>query len=107
MSSSAKAFVLRARPNIAVSEDLRRHNRGIILDLLARHGELSRTAIAASTALTGAAVSRISRELLVAGLLVETAAAGSRSSRGRPAVGLALAADGGFVVGIGIGAYEQ
>lgn len=107
MSKPARAPALRARPIVAVPEDLRRHNRGIILDLLARHGELSRTAIAASTALTGAAVSRISRELLDAGLVIETEAAEKRVGRGRPAIGLALAADGGFVVGIGIGAYEQ
>lgn len=90
-----------------MSEDLRRHNRALILELFSRHQALSRIRIAAETRLTGAAISRITRELMDAKLLVERENEEQASGRGRPAVTLELAANGGFVVGVGIGAYEQ
>lgn len=93
--------------NGAVPEDLRRYNRGLILELVSRHGKLSRIEIGAHTGLTGAAVSRITRELLEAGLLEERGASARPAARGRPTTALKLASDAGFVVGVGIGAYEQ
>lgn len=98
---------LGGRANGAVTGDLRRYNRGLILELVARHGTLSRIELAAHTGLTGAAVSRITRELLEAGLLAEHTAGTQVSARGRPTNALNLPSDGGFVVGVGIGAYEQ
>jgi predicted NBD/HSP70 family sugar kinase len=97
-------------PNGAVPGDLRRHNRGLLLDLLSRHGAMSRKDIAAQARLTGAAISRIARELVDAGLVTEgegTQEHAGRNGRGRPTVALQLAPGGGFVVGVGIGAYEQ
>lgn len=93
--------------NGAVPGDLRRYNRGLVLGLLSRRQAASRKEIAAHTRLTGAAISRITRELLDAGLVTEDAATSGSAGRGRPTYGLRLAADGGFVAGIGIGAYEQ
>ncbi len=51
--------------NGAVPGDLRRHNRGLLLDLLSRHGAMSRKDIAAQTRLTAAAISRIPRGRLL------------------------------------------
>jgi predicted NBD/HSP70 family sugar kinase len=96
-----------AGANGAVTEDLRRYNRGLILELVSRHESVSRVELAAHTQLTGAAVSRITRELLDMGLLVEHGASIHAAVRGRPTTTLKLASDGGFVVGVGVGAYEQ
>jgi predicted NBD/HSP70 family sugar kinase len=91
----------------AVPGDLRRHNRGLVLERLFRGGKISRTALAGATGLTPAAVSRITRELVDARLVRELAHGGRAASRGRPQVDLELAADGAYVIGIGIGAFEQ
>ncbi len=91
----------------AVPGDLRRHNRGLVLERMCRSGAVSRTALAAATGLTPAAVSRITRELVDAGLVRELARGGAPAARGRPQVDLELAAEGAYVIGIGIGAYEQ
>lgn len=91
----------------AVPGDLRRHNRGLVLERLFRSGAVSRTALAETTGLTPAAVSRITRELVDAGLVRELSRDASAVARGRPQVDLELAADGAYVIGIGIGAFEQ
>ncbi len=91
----------------AVPGDLRRHNRGLVLERMFRGGVVSRTALAEATGLTPAAVSRITRELVEAGLVRELARGGPPAARGRPQVDLELAAEGAYVIGIGIGAFEQ
>jgi predicted NBD/HSP70 family sugar kinase len=91
----------------AVPGDLRRHNRGLVLERLFRSGTVSRTVLSEATGLTPAAVSRITRELVDAGLVRELAHGGAAPARGRPQVDLELAADGAYVIGIGIGAFEQ
>ncbi|MEK6593784.1 MAG: ROK family transcriptional regulator [Pseudomonadota bacterium] len=96
-----------AGPNRAVAEDLRRFNRGLALERIFFRGIASRNDIARDTGLTGAAISRITRELLDAGLIRERQSAGERNGRGRPVTALELAPNGAFVIGVGIGAYEQ
>ena len=91
----------------AVPGDLRRHNRGLVLERMFRSGTVSRTVLAEATGLTPAAVSRITRELVDAGLVRELARDGAAAARGRPQVDLELAAEGAYVIGIGIGAFEQ
>jgi predicted NBD/HSP70 family sugar kinase len=91
----------------AVPGDLRRHNRGLVLERMFRSGAISRTALAESTGLTAAAISRITRELVEAGLVRELSHDGGPMARGRPQVELELAAEGAYVVGVGIGAFEQ
>jgi predicted NBD/HSP70 family sugar kinase len=93
--------------NAVVSEDLRRLNRAQILLRLFSEGVMSRTALASSTGLTRAAISRISDELIEIGLVKESIGLPVSAGRGRPQVGLALEAGAAFVVGIGIGAFEQ
>lgn len=91
----------------AVPGDLRRHNRGLVLEHLFRASTVSRTALAEATGLTPAAVSRITRELVEAGLVRELAHDGAQAARGRPQVDLELASEGAYVIGIGVGAFEQ
>lgn len=91
----------------ASPETLRRYNRGLILRQVFEAGRISRTQVAAATGLTGAAVSRITRELLDLGLLEEGDSSGEQGRPGRRSVDLALAGDGAYVVGIGVGAFEQ
>ena len=91
----------------AVPGDLRRHNRGLVLEHLFRASTVSRTALAQASGLTPAAISRITRELVEAGLVRELAREGLPAARGRPQVDLALRAEGAYVIGIGVGAFEQ
>lgn len=88
-------------------ETLRRHNRGIVLQQIFRAGTVSRTQIAEAMGLTGAAISRITRELLEAGLIREGARFGDTDRPGRRSIELELAPDGAYVIGFGAGAFEQ
>ena len=90
-----------------VPGDLRRHNRGLVLEQLFRASSVSRTALAQAIGLTPAAVSRITRELVEAGLVRELARDGGPAARGRPQIDLELRAEGAYVIGIGVGAFEQ
>ncbi len=87
--------------------DLGRANRRAVLGEIVVNGSLSRTAIAARTGLTGASVSRITRELIDAGLVTERQAEGEASGPGRRFVDLALNPEGGFVLGIGLNLFQQ
>ena len=91
----------------AVPGDLRRHNRGLVLEHLFRASTVSRTALSEATGLTPAAVSRITRELVEAGLVHELAHEGGQAARRRPQVDLELASEGACVIGIGVGAYIE
>ncbi len=91
----------------AVPGDLRRHNRGLVLEHLFRAPAVSRTVLAQATGLTPAAVSRITRELVEAGLVRELSREAGPAARGRPQVDLALCAESAYVIGIGVGAFEQ
>lgn len=90
-----------------VSDDIRRLNRADVLSQLFRDGALSRTTLATKTGLTRAAISRIADELIACGLIRESEHSVGRPARGRPQVGLELRAAGGYVVGVGLGAFEQ
>lgn len=80
--------------------NIRRHNRDLVLKLIVENKVLSRTDIARQTGLTGAAVSRITRELIEAGLLKEGATIPLKGRAGRRNVILELSEDGAYVLGI-------
>lgn len=72
-----------------------------------RHTKISRTQIANNLQLNIASVSRISRDLIDAGLLRETETFGSSERPGRKFIGLELNGAGGYIIGIGINAFRQ
>lgn len=85
---------------------LRRQNRQQILTLLAKHRKLSRTELCLRTGLTGAAVSRITRELLQAELLEETKEKVVKGSLGRRKSSLSINPAGACVLGVTIAANK-
>lgn len=77
--------------SIARHDDMRRHNRRLVLDALRIGAPLSRTDICLRTGLSPATVSAFSAALIGEGVLVEeTAATQSAIRRGRPQTGLSL-----------------
>lgn len=89
-------------------KNLRRQNRQIVLRYILNNScPLSRTQIVKGTKLTGAAISRIIRELIEAGILIEGATFGRKNNPGRRFIGLEFTSDGAYVIGIGIAAHEQ
>ncbi len=85
---------------IGSPSNIRRQNRDLVLKLIVENKVLSRTDIAKQTGLTGAAISRITRELIDAGLLKEGATIPLKGRVGRRNVILELSDDGAFVLGI-------
>lgn len=76
---------------IARHDDMRRHNRRLVLDALRQAGTLSRTDICARTGLSPATVSAFAAALILEGVLVEeSGSAQAAIRRGRPQTGLAL-----------------
>lgn len=88
-------------------EHARRINRRLVLDLARRNAPIARHNISDVTGLTEAAVSRIARELINAGLLREVGAPRGTSKPGRPSVGMSINPRGAFVFGFDIGANAQ
>lgn len=86
---------------------LRRSNRQQILKLLARRQFLSRRELSQVTGLTGAAVSRITRELLNAGFLRETKEQTKTGHLGRRQSMLSVNPTGACVVGVTITANKM
>ncbi len=85
----------------------RAQNRSDVLQNLVKRGPMSRAALAEATGLTRAAISRISRELIAAGILVEGESRGPADRPGRRFVPLAFASEGTYVVGLGFEAFAQ
>lgn len=81
---------------------VRRSNRAEILGLLSRQKDMLRSDICAHTGLTAAAVSRISRELIDAGLIKESMPVEQKGVVGRRSAYLSIHEEGAFVIGITI-----
>ncbi|MGI9384630.1 MAG: ROK family transcriptional regulator [Methyloligellaceae bacterium] len=82
--------------------NLRRQNRDLVLKQIIENRALSRTEIAQQTGLTGAAVSRITRELIDVGLLREGPTIELKGRVGRRNVRLELDASGAYVLGVAL-----
>lgn len=78
----------------------RPHNRRIVLELLRRHGPMSRADISRSVGLSIQTVSNITRELEEAGFLV--ARRGASNRRGHPPSILGIREEGGLAFGVQI-----
>jgi predicted NBD/HSP70 family sugar kinase len=73
------------------SDDMRRRNRNLIMEIVRRKGAISRSAIAQTAALSPATVSTISNDLIAEGVLVAQGNGSAASSgRGRPSVHLSI-----------------
>lgn len=84
---------------------VRRHNLGLVMRHIARHGPRSRVQIAAETGLNKATVSSLVAELMDRGLLTEAAPA-SLGAVGRPAREVRLAGDGIAGIGLEVGEHH-
>lgn len=82
--------------------DVKNANRAAVLYLLNREGRLSRKDISEKLGLTPAAVTKITRELLSDGKIIETGESGEVSKAGRKKILLSLNSDGIFAVGISL-----
>lgn len=87
--------------------EMRRRNRDIVLQEIVSCPLVSRSQIAQRTGLTGAAVSRITRELIDVGLITEGETVKVKGQVGRRNIGLELASGGAFVLGIALTANTQ
>ena len=86
---------------------IRDANRSTILRLLASHGPLLRNDLCRLTGLTGAAVSRIARELIDSGLLIETAGQQVEGQLGRRSSPISINGEGAAVVAVTISANRR
>ena len=87
--------------------DLGKANRRSVLAEILYNAPISRTEIAERTGLTGASVSRITRDLINAGLVCESATSEPQKRSGRRLVELTLNPDGGYILGVGMNAFAQ
>ncbi|MBX2826480.1 MAG: ROK family transcriptional regulator [Gammaproteobacteria bacterium] len=85
---------------------IRRANRGQILALLAERAQF-RSELCRATGLTGAAVSRITRELIDAGLVQESVAPPLKKAAGRRSSMLSIAPGGAYVLAFTLSANRM
>ena len=81
---------------------VRGHNRRVLLHALRLHGTLSRAELARATGLTPQAIANIVEDLLAAGLVRESGR--RKAPRGQPPIGIEIAKDGGYAVGVRVDA---
>lgn len=89
------------------TQDPANRNRRLVLGQILHRPGLSRTEISNQLGLNPASVSRISRELIEAGLVEETDAFAPEGRPGRRFVGMAPRGEGGYIIGIGMNAFRQ
>lgn len=82
--------------------ELRRRNRDAVIRAIASETSISRSQIARQTGLTGAAISRITRELIDAGLVREGESIQTKGQVGRRNICLELGDHGAFVLAIAL-----
>ena len=88
-------------------QDVRSTNRRMVLSEIVLNGPIARTEIAHRTGLTNASVSRISREFITAGLVVEGDSLPSPNRAGRRFIEIGVNPACGYVLGISINAFHQ
>ena len=86
---------------------LRRVNREGLLGLLARRGRMTRGQLADETGLTMASISRITREMIDAGVLMEGDAVTDRTGAGRRESSLSINPDGAYVLAVSLTANRR
>ncbi len=92
-----------SRENASRLTSVREHNQGLVLGFIMRRAGLSRSEIADRSGLTGAAISRITRELIDSGLVVEgPTPQGLACQRGRPLIRLDPCPRGAFFLAVSL-----
>ncbi len=86
---------------------IRDHNRGSILRCIDSNPSISRSEITSRVGLTDAAVSRITRELIDAGLVNEGEEIIDNTRPGRRQVGLSINPDGAFILSACLTLFEK
>ncbi len=86
---------------------LRRMNRESVINLLGHRAEMTRAQLAEETGLTTAAISRITREMLEAGVLIETGSDKPAGRVGRRETHLSINPVGAFVLAISLNANRR
>ncbi|WP_289893108.1 ROK family transcriptional regulator [Paracoccus sp. TOH] len=89
-------------PAAVTPQGVRSQNERLILWLIRRNGPMPRAALAQATGLSAQAVTNITRELIVAGLL-DAGGERRRGKVGQPLLPLALAPDGALFLGLKVG----
>jgi predicted NBD/HSP70 family sugar kinase len=88
-------------------QQLRDHNRSLVLRWLSRQAGLSRSDIAQRVGLTDAAISRIVRDLIDAGLVEEGGPIVAASRPGRRHIGLALVSDAAYAAAVRLTVFDH
>lgn len=88
-------------------EETGKLNRRLVLGEVLKNRSISRTEIAGNVGLNAASISRITRDLLDADLIVERELSDPNGRRGRRFVQLSPQAEGGYIIGVGINAFRQ
>jgi len=91
----------------STQEDLGDRNRRVVLSEILLHGPISRSVIAERIGLTPASVSRITRNLIDAGLIEEGGQDADSTGRGRKSIQLSIRPNGGYIAGISINVFSQ
>lgn len=86
---------------------LRRKNRESLINLIGQRGVLTRGRLAEETGLTSAAISRITREMLEAGLLIESPSDEPPGRVGRRETLLSINPTGAFVLAVSLTANRR
>lgn len=87
--------------------DIGTQNRNAVLTQIMQQPTISRSAIGLRLNLNAASVSRITRDLIDAGLVCETGVSNPEDRPGRRFVGLSPRGAGGYIIGIGLNAFRQ
>lgn len=95
------------RSGVPASSILSRINKERVISLLARGDSMTRSQIAQGAGLTAAAISRITRRMLDARILLESEPIPSRGRVGRRETLLSINPDGAYVLGISITANRR
>jgi predicted NBD/HSP70 family sugar kinase len=102
-SRKAQATAMNATQSASRATSVRGHNQGLVLGHIMRLSGLSRSEIAERVGLTGAAISRITRELIDSGLVMEgRTQAGTPGQRGRRLVELLPRPGGAFFLAVSL-----
>ena len=90
------------------NENFSNRNERLVLSEILFRGPLPRTEVAERIGLTQASISRITRNLIEAGLVEETGQQYEEAVKpGRKRIGVKARSDGGYVAGIAINAFQQ